>query len=162
MTQTPNGRVAERLAAGHRLNGRLVLAVGMAAAAALLVISVASGALEVQVAPATPGPPAYRAPPSTTQTPGQPSTGPPTTAKATGGAVPSSGVSGHQPGPGRPAAGQETPRRPTAPPTTNPGPGGGPGPPGEVLVRVRVRAVGACIEVVAGLPPVRTCQQGGR
>jgi len=158
MTQTPNGRVAERLAAGHRLNGRLALTVGMVAAAALLAVSLASGALEVQVAPPLPGAPAYRAP-STTGTAGQPSTGPATTAKATGGAVPSSGVSGHQPGPGRPAAGQETPRRPTAPPTTNPGPGP-PGPPREVLVRVRVRAVGACVEVVAGIPPVRTCRGG--
>jgi hypothetical protein len=161
MTQTPNGRVAERLAAGHRLNGRLVLAVGMAAAAALLVISVASGALEVRVAPATPGPPAYRVPP-TTETPGQPGTGP-----ATSGPVPTgrpettSGVSGHQPGPARPAAGQETPARPTTPPATNPG-SSPPGPPREVLLRVRIRAIGACLEVVAGIPPVRTCQQGGR
>jgi len=159
MTQTPNGRVAERLAAGHRLNGRLALTVGMAAAAALLTVSLASGALEVQVAPPLPGAPAYRAP-STTGTAGQPSTGPATTAKATERPETTSGVApGHQPGSARPAAGQQTPARPTAPPTTNPGPGP-PGPPREVLVRVRVRAVGACVEVVAGIPPVRTCRGG--
>jgi len=157
MTQTPNGRVAERLAAGHRLNGRLVLGVGMVAAAALLTVSLASGALQVQVAPR---PPAYRAPP-TTQTPGQPSTGPATTGPAaTGRPQPPSGVPGHQPGPARPAADHQTPPRATAPPTTDPGPGPPPGGSGEVLVRARVRAVGACVEVVAGIPPVRTCRGG--
>lgn len=162
-----NWWVAARLAAGHRLTRHLVLGVGSLAAVALLGLSLATGMVAVEVVgPVAAVPPSGRAAPPTTTTPGQPSTVP----EPTGVAVPPSGMSAPTRIAPRGTATQQPPARPTLPPAAS-GPGARPGrrggpPPTSVsrpgLVRVRVRPIGACVEVLIGLPPIRTCQQGGR
>jgi len=126
----------------------------------MVVGMLATGMLAVEVVP--PAEATTPTPATTTQTPGQPSTGP-ATSKAPGGATSTSRVSRPSGDTPRATAAQQRPPATTGGggPDARPGraPGAPPGPsPRSGLIRVRVRPVGVCLEVLAGVPPVRTCR----